>query len=143
LRCHSTGTLALADATTQARPTALVVEDDGQIGQLIKFIVEREGFDVILAQDGRAAQEVMATALAPAVVLLDVMLPFVDGLQLVAEMRRHQTWKHCPAVMLSAKATDADRTRALAAGADAYLVKPFLPDDLRACLKNALGRVRQ
>jgi DNA-binding response OmpR family regulator len=131
----------LADAATQERPTALVVEDDSQIGQLIKFIVEREGFDVILAQDGRAAREVMASAAAPAVVLLDVMLPFVDGLQLLAEMRGHRTWQHCPAVMLSAKATDADRARALAAGADAYLVKPFLPDDLRTCLKSALGRV--
>jgi DNA-binding response OmpR family regulator len=133
----------LADVATQGRPTALVVEDDSQIGQLIKFIVEREGFDVIVAADGRVAQEAMATSMAPAVVLLDVMLPFVDGLQLIAEIRRHPSWKHCPAIMLSAKATDADRARALAAGADAYLVKPFLPDDLRACLKHALGRIRQ
>jgi DNA-binding response OmpR family regulator len=133
----------VADAATQGRPIALVVEDDRQIAQLIKFIVEREGFDVIVAHDGRAAQEVMTTATAPTVVLLDVMLPFVDGLQLVGEIRRHHTWKNCTAVMLSAKATDADRARALAAGADAYLAKPFLPDDLRACLKSALVRVRQ
>jgi DNA-binding response OmpR family regulator len=131
---------ALSDVAIEKRPQALVVEDDPQIRQLVKFIVEREGFDVILAEDGRAAQSLVANAAAPSAVLLDVMLPFVDGLQLIAEIRASAAWKHCSAIMLSAKATEADRARALAAGADDYLVKPFLPDDLRACLRRVLER---
>jgi DNA-binding response OmpR family regulator len=129
----------VADAASQARPIALVVEDDGQIGQLIKFIVEREGFDVILAQDGRAAQQVMATAAAPALVLLDIMLPFVDGLQLLAEIRAHVAWTNCPVIMLTAKAQGNDLAQARAAGANDYIVKPFLPDDLRACIRRAVA----
>ena len=128
----------MADAAPQARPIALVVEDDEQIGQLVKFIVEREGFDVILAQDGRAVQQLMATAAAPAVIILDIMLPFVDGFQLIAEIRAHALWKNCPAIMLSAKSQERDIARALDAGASDFLIKPFMPDDLRARIRHVI-----
>jgi DNA-binding response OmpR family regulator len=129
----------LTDAASRARPLALVVDDDEQIGQLVKFIVEREGFEVVVARDGRAAQQRIATTAAPAVAILDVMLPFVDGLQLLAEMRAHPQWKSCPVIMLTAKAQETDMARAFEAGASEYLAKPFLPDDLRACLRRALN----
>ncbi len=128
----------MADAATQARPTAVVVDDDDQIGQLVKFIVEREGFDVVLARDGRAVQQLIASAKAPAVIILDIMLPFVDGLQLLAEIRAHAEWKVCPAIMLTAKSQEKDIARALDAGANDYLVKPFLPDDLRARIRRVV-----
>ncbi len=121
----------MADAAPQARPIALVVEDDAQIGQLVKFIVEREGYQVVLAQDGRAAQQLVASMAPPAVIILDVMLPFVDGFQLLAEIRVHAQWKGCPLIMLSAKSQESDIARALTAGASDFLTKPFLPDDLR------------
>lgn len=129
----------VADAAPQSRPTALVVEDDEQIGQLVKFIVEREGFEVVLAQDGRAVQQLIAANPAPSVIVMDVMLPFVDGLQLIAEIRAHAGWKNCPAIMLSAKSQDKDIARALAAGANGYLVKPFLPEDLRASIRQVIA----
>jgi two-component system, OmpR family, response regulator len=122
----------VADAASQTRPVALVVEDDGQIGQLVKFIVVREGFDVILAQDGRAARDFIATAAPPALIILDIMLPFVDGFELIAEIRASAQWRGCPTIVLSAKSQDKDIARALDAGASDFLVKPFLPDDLRA-----------
>jgi two-component system alkaline phosphatase synthesis response regulator PhoP len=130
---------AVADAASQARPIALVVEDDAQIGQLVKFIVEREGYEVVLAQDGRAVQQLLAGMAAPAVIILDVMLPFVDGFQLIAEIRAHAQWKNCPAIMLSAKSQESDIARAMAAGASDFLSKPFLPDDLRQRLRRVLG----
>lgn len=129
----------MGDAVSQVRPVALVVEDDGQIGQLVKFIVEREGFDVILARDGRAVQELIATAAAPAVIILDVMLPFVDGFQLIAEIRAHPQWKNSPAIMLTAKSQEKDIARALETGASDYLVKPFLPDDLRTRIRRLVA----
>ena len=127
----------MADAEPIARPIALVVEDDEQIGQLVKFIVEREGFEVTLAQDGRAVQQLIANpdAAAPAVIVLDIMLPFVDGFQLIAEIRAHPQWKDSPTIMLSAKSQEKDMARALAAGASDFLVKPFMPDDLRARIR--------
>jgi DNA-binding response OmpR family regulator len=129
----------VADAASQGRPTALVVEDDEQIGQLVKFIVEREGFEVVLAKDGRAVRELIATAAAPALIILDIMLPFVDGFQLLAEIRAHAEWKNCPAIMLSAWLQEKDIARALDAGASDCLVKPFLPDDLRARIRRVVN----
>jgi len=129
----------VADAAPQTRPIALVVEDDDQIGQLVKFIVEREGFEVVLASDGRAVRELIASMAAPTVIILDIMLPFVDGLQLLAEIRAHPEWKSCPAIMLTAKSQEKDVARALDAGASDYLVKPFLPDDLRARIRRVVG----
>jgi DNA-binding response OmpR family regulator len=117
----------------------VVVDDDEQIGQLVKFIVEREGYEVVLAKDGRAVRELVATAAAPALIILDIMLPFVDGLQLLAEIRAHAEWKKCPAIMLTAKSQEKDMARALDAGANDYLVKPFLPDDLRARIRRVIG----
>ena len=125
----------MTDTSLSARPVALVVEDDEQIGQLVKFIVTREGFDVILAQDGRAVQQLLESTAAPAVIVLDVMLPFIDGFQLIGEIRAHAKWKNCPIVMLTAKSQEKDIVRALDAGSNDYLVKPFLPEELRARIR--------
>jgi DNA-binding response OmpR family regulator len=129
----------VTEAAPPRRPVALVVDDDEQIALLVKFIVEREGFDVIVAHDGRAAQQLMQSAPPPALILLDVMLPFADGFQLIAEIRAHARWKDCPAIMLTAKSQEKDIARALDAGANDYLVKPFLPDDLRGRIRRITG----
>jgi DNA-binding response OmpR family regulator len=116
-------------------PTALVVEDDDQIAQLLRFILEREGYRVEIAADGRAAQKLVAALAPPAVVLLDVMLPYLDGYQLLAEMRGRSGWERLPIVMLTAKSQEKDVVRALDAGANDYVVKPFRPEELRARVK--------
>ena len=122
----------MTDASLHTSPTALVVEDDAQIGALIKFIVEREGFVVNLALDGRAALRIIESEPAPAIAILDVMLPFIDGFQLIGKIRAHAQWKNIPIVMLTAKSQEKDIVRALDAGANDYIVKPFLPEELRA-----------
>lgn len=114
---------------------ALVVEDEGQIAYLLRFILEREGFAVELAADGRAAQDFVERGIAPALVLLDVMLPFVDGYQLLASMRAREGWDEVPIIMLTAKSQEKDIVRALDSGAADYMIKPFKPDELRARIK--------
>jgi DNA-binding response OmpR family regulator len=113
-------------------PVALVVEDDPHIGLLLKFMLERNGYRVALCSDGRAARDHILAQPAPAVALLDVMLPFLDGFQLVALVRAQPGWEQVPVLMLTAKAQERDITRALEAGATDYILKPFQPDELLA-----------
>ena len=114
---------------------ALVVEDDEHIAQLLRFMLERGGYRVELAADGRAGQQFIRTQPAPDIALLDMMLPFVDGLQLVQQVRVQPGWERVPVVMLTAKAQERDIVRALDAGANDYVVKPFQPEELMARLR--------
>ena len=115
--------------------TVLVVEDNDEIAFLIKFLLEREGFQVELARDGRAAEQKIATMPAPSLVMLDVMLPFFDGFALVALVRAQPAWKATPIIMLTAKTQEQDIVRALQAGANDYILKPFQPAELLARVK--------
>jgi two-component system alkaline phosphatase synthesis response regulator PhoP len=116
-------------------PTAFVVEDDDHISHLLKFMLQRSGYRVELARDGRAAQEYIQSGPAPAIALLDVMLPFMDGLQLLALVRQQAGWEGVPVLMLTAKTQERDIERALAAGANGYIQKPFQPENLLARVK--------
>jgi len=98
-------------------------------------MLERVGYTVALAVDGRAAQAHIQSQPAPAVALLDVMLPYLDGMQLVALVRSQPGWQSVPVIMLTAKAQERDIARALAAGANDYVVKPFQPEELLARLR--------
>jgi len=113
-------------------PVALVVEDDEHIGLLLKFMMHRAGYAVTLVTDGRAAQAHIQSQPAPVVALLDVMLPFMDGLQLLGLVRSQPGWEAVPVIMLTAKAQERDIARALAAGANDYIAKPFQPEELLA-----------
>lgn len=123
-----------------AAPVALVIEDDPQILTLVKFILEREGFAVQTACDGNAARQQIAALPPPAVVTVDVMLPHVDGFQLLALMRANSEWRNVPIVVLTAKSHEKDIVRALDAGASDYLVKPFKPEELRARVRRVVKR---
>lgn len=114
---------------------ALVVEDDEHIAHLLQFMLQRAGYQVALQRDGRAAQAYIQQNPAPAVVLLDLMLPFVDGFQLVALVRAQPGWEQVPVLMLTAKTQERDIVRALDAGANDYILKPFQPDELLARLR--------
>lgn len=128
--------------TGQNLRIALVVEDDDQIAYLLRFILEREGFKVELAGDGRAAQDLIANSAPPALVLLDVMLPFVDGYQLLAAIRAKNGWEKVPVLMLTAKSQEKDIVRALDSGAADYMVKPFKPDELRSRVRRLVKEVQ-
>ena len=117
---------------------ALVVEDDDQIAYLLRFILEREGFKVEAAADGRLANDLVMNGPTPALVLLDVMLPFMDGYQLLAAIRARKGWETVPVLMLTAKSQEKDIVRALDSGAADYMVKPFRPDELRSRIRRLM-----
>jgi DNA-binding response OmpR family regulator len=119
----------------QSRPVALIVEDDDQIASLLTFMIERSGFEVLVARDGRAAQQIVESAPPPTIVILDIMLPYVDGFQLVAMIRKQAGWEDVPIIMLTAKSQERDIVRALDAGANDYIIKPFKPEELKARIK--------
>jgi DNA-binding response OmpR family regulator len=114
----------------------LVVDDDAKILRLVRMYLEREGFRVIEAQDGRAALAAVALE-APALVVLDIMLPEVDGLEVIKAVRRTD---RTPIVVLSALGRADHRISGLAAGADDYVPKPFSPAELVLRVKRVLER---
>lgn len=122
------------------RPVALVIEDDDQIAYLLQFILHREGFEARVVRDGRAAQRLIQEMQPPAVVILDLMLPYVDGMQLLFQMRAQARWIGQPVLVLSAKSQEKDIVRALDAGANDYMVKPFKAEELRARIRRLLTR---
>lgn len=118
----------------------LVVDDDAKIVALVRTYLERAGFEVVTAGSGPAALEAMARD-QPRLMVLDVMLPGLDGLEITRELReRRQT---IPVLIMSARGTVDDRIRGLAEGADDYLAKPFSPAELvervRAILRRTEG----
>jgi DNA-binding response OmpR family regulator len=124
------------------KPRVLVVEDDEQIAYLLQFILSRDGFTVSVVNDGRAASEAIVDGPVPALVTLDIMLPYIDGFQLVEEIRAAAGWESVPILMLSAKSHEKDVVRALDAGANDYVIKPFQPEELRARVRRLMGMRR-
>lgn len=120
--------------------SVFVVEDDDNILHVLKFMLQRHGYQVAHASDGRAACAHIETSEPPALVLLDVMLPYVDGFEIVNIIRSHSTWASVPIVMLTAKTMEQDIVRALDAGANDYVLKPFQPNELLARLRRFLPR---
>jgi len=110
-------------------PTVLVVEDDPTILALLEVNFEMEGFVVLTAEDGEAGFAVAKEA-KPDVIVSDVMMPKMSGLELVKALRGHNGTKRIPVVLLSAKAQGTDVRNGLESGADDYVTKPFEPLDL-------------
>lgn len=107
----------------------LVVDDDDVIRQLITVNLELEGFDVVTAVDGQDALEKVKDA-QPSVITLDVMMPRLDGWEAAARLRSDPETAHIKVILLSARAQEADLQRGERIGVDAYLTKPFDPDEL-------------
>ena len=127
-------------AGNTATSFALVVEDDEQIAYILRFILEREGFTVHVATDGRTALQLIETLPPPAIVTLDVMLPHADGYELLHAVRKKAGWQDVPVLLLTARSQEHDIVRALGAGANDYMVKPFKPDELRARVRRLVKR---
>ncbi|MDN4054496.1 response regulator transcription factor [Massilia sp. YIM B02763] len=120
------------------QPSVLVVEDDVHIAHVLSFMLERQGYVVTHAADGRAAVEHVVSQPPPDLVLLDVMLPFVDGFEIIGLIRSQPAWADVPVLMLTAKNTERDTVRALDAGANDFIIKPFQPQELLARLRRYL-----
>lgn len=114
----------------------MVVDDDINICELVRLYLEKEGFTVSMSHDGRKAVEVFK-AEAPDIVILDIMLPGMDGWQVCREIRRLSS---IPIIMLSAKDETFNKVLGLELGADDYVVKPFEPKELIARIRAVLRR---
>ncbi len=114
----------------------LVVDDDRNICEIIRLYLEKEGFQVILAHDGKEALDLFREV-TPSVVVLDIMMPKMDGFQVCREIRRVST---IPVIMLTAKGETFDKVLGLELGADDYMVKPFENKELVARIKAVLRR---
>lgn len=124
-------------------PLVLMVEDEEDVAYVVRFLLERNGFRVEHASEGREAMARLRTAEdVPDLVLMDLMLPYHDGLELLEVLRAQAAWASVPVLMLTAKAREADIVRALELGADDYVTKPFLADELLARIRRLLRRTR-
>ncbi|MDH4083572.1 MAG: response regulator [Nitrospira sp.] len=101
----------------------LLVEDEVDTANLLKSVLEREGFSVIQAKDGRQARTLVDTTQPPSLVLLDLVLPYVSGSELLKLIRHHPDWQYTPIIVLSADSHEPDIQRALDDGATAYVTK--------------------
>lgn len=116
----------------------MVVEDDTDIQELIKYNLEKEGYAVLCEEDGARALNKIKNK-KPDIILLDLMLPGMDGLAVCRELRADSSTRHIPVIMLTAKSEEVDIVTGLEVGADDYMTKPFSPRVLiarvHACLR--------
>ena len=123
--------------TIMASGKILIVDDDKNICELLRLYIEKEGFDNAMAHDGRAALQVFDIA-NPDLILLDIMLPELDGWQVCREIRKKS---QCPIIMLTAKGEVFDMVLGLELGADDYVVKPFETKEVIARINAVLRRM--
>ncbi len=118
----------------------LIVDDDPNVQRVLTYTLKQEGYEVLVAADGAEGFKVWTTQ-EPALILLDVMLPKLDGYQVAAKIRAEEgTNGHVPIIMLTAEREIEQRVRGLRAGADDYLIKPFHQAELLARMKSLLAR---
>ena len=119
--------------------TVLVVDDDVDIARFIEVNLRLEGFDVLVAHDGQEALGIIADTL-PDLALLDVMMPYIDGVELCRRLRSDPVTASLPVIMLTAKSLSVDKVVGLTAGADDYIIKPFDTLELIARVRSTLRR---
>ncbi len=117
----------------------LVVEDHRDTRELLKYNLVAAGFDVAAAENGQAGLD-LAAAFKPALILLDLMMPGMDGLEVCRSLKGDSTLSRIPVIMLTAKGEEVDKIVGLELGADDYVVKPFSPRELILRIKAVLRR---
>jgi DNA-binding response OmpR family regulator len=122
----------MADLTVRSSRDVLVIEDDPVVSRLVEHLLTRRGFVVHVAADGLQAQALLKTLPRPAVVVMDVMLPYVGGFELITQIRETPGWDHVPVIVLTSKSQESDALRAFSVGVNDYVVKPFRPEEFVA-----------
>jgi len=119
-------------------PAILVVEDDPDLAKLIQFCLVREGFEVRWAADGEQALQEFDVPQRPDLVIMDVMMPYRNGYELLADLRQRPAWNQVPVIMLTGRVREEDVLQGLNSGASDYLTKPFRPSELVARIRTLL-----
>ena len=126
------------NAHLPSQRTILVVEDDPTLAKLIQFCLAREGYEVRQAADGEQALQELELAQTPDLVVMDVMLPYRNGYELLTDLRQRPAWNHVPVIMLTSRGREEDVIQGLDLGASDYLTKPFRPAELVARIRKLL-----
>jgi two-component system, OmpR family, phosphate regulon response regulator PhoB len=128
--------------TAMARPRILIVEDERALADVLQYNLQREGYEVIIAHDGQEGLR-KAQMQLPDLILLDIMLPKMDGLEVCRELRSGERTRQVPILMLTAKAEETDQVVGFSMGADDYVTKPFSVKVLMQRIKALQRRVEQ
>ena len=118
--------------------TILIADDEPNIVISLEYLLQREGYHVLVARDGQEALDAIAL-MAPDLVLLDVMMPRLSGFDVCRQVRANPAWSGMRVVMLTAKGRDVEASQGIAFGADAYITKPFSTRDLLAQISAQLA----
>jgi DNA-binding response OmpR family regulator len=116
----------------------LIVEDNEHAAYLLRTLLEQAGYVVIVSPDGRDALDKLASMEPVDLVLLDLMLPYVSGYQVLIEARQNPKWHKVPIVVVTARTLEMDAVRALETGANDFVRKPFMPEELVARVRRAI-----
>jgi DNA-binding response OmpR family regulator len=117
----------------------LIVDDEPNIVISLEFLMKREGYETAVAPDGEAALAAMAAEPHPDLVILDIMLPKLNGFEVCERIRAEPAWRATKIVMLTAKGRDTDLAKGIRLGADAYVTKPFSTQDLLVSVRRLLA----
>jgi len=128
----------------ERRKLVFVVDDDASIRTLVVKALKAKGYDVIEAEDGLKASEMLGSLTRrPDLLILDVMMPTIDGFSLARMVKSHKELQGAPIIFLTAKTGEADRVKGLELGGDDYITKPFSPRELVARVRSVLRGIRQ
>lgn len=116
----------------------LIVDDEPNIVASIEFLMNSAGYEVVSAADGEQAIE-LVESFRPDLILLDVMMPAINGFEVCQRVRENPQWRDIRIIMLTAKGRDVEASKGLALGADAYVTKPFSTQELLARVREMLG----
>ena len=120
----------------------VVVDDDKEIQEIVTFVLSRNGFDVAVASNGQQLQDVLATS-APDLVILDVMMPGLDGYQIFANLRENAATRHIPVIIMTAHVENIYERISFDLGAAEHITKPFHPLDLVGKVQRLLQAIPQ
>ena len=120
----------------------VVVDDDKEIQEIVMFVLSRNGFDVAVAGNGQQLQEVLTTT-TPDLIILDVMMPGIDGYQIFSDLRENAATQHIPVIIMTAHAENIYERISLDLGAAEHITKPFHPLDLVGKVQRLLRAIPQ
>jgi DNA-binding response OmpR family regulator len=123
------------DPAQDLKPEVLVIEDDDQTVQWMRFMLEKDGWAVRHAADGKSAQALIGKTPPPWLITLDIGLPDITGPELILAIKEAPGWERVPIVMVTATPKDANVNWAIKRGAKAYMVKPFNPEELQQVVR--------
>ena len=124
----------------EAVDSVLLIEDNEDVAYLIHFLLTREAFFVHTAADGRDAEDFISKSSPTDIVVMDLMLPYVNGFELITQIRESTLWRNVPVIVVSGKVTEQDIVRAIELGANDYVTKPYKPRELIARIKKLTAR---